>query len=178
MRRQWTVVAALAACASAPAFAENNEGLYLGYGLGDFSTDLDNFGDIDLDSDDASRIFGGWRFNRWVAVNVDLTDFGRSEGAANALNVSADTEGITPAVIGTLPLGPIELYGKAGVVFYDVEIDAGGPIIDASGEDAVIGFGIGATLFERFNIRGEYERIDIEELDDAEAVWLSAAWRF
>ena len=178
MRRQWTVVAAVAAFTSGPALAENNEGFYLGAGLGDFSADIDNLGDLDLDSDDASRIFGGWRFNRWVAVNVDFTDFGRSQGTLNTLNISADTEGVTPAVVGTLPLGPVELYGKAGVILYNVEIDAGGPLIDATGEDAVFGFGIGATLFDRLNLRGEYEHVDIERLDDAEAFWLSASWRF
>jgi hypothetical protein len=33
-------------------------------------------------------------------------------------------------------------------------------------------------FFERYNITGEYERVDIDELDDAEAVWLTASWRF
>jgi hypothetical protein len=42
----------------------------------------------------------------------------------------------------------------------------------------VLGLGIGATFFDRFNLRGEYERVDIDQLDDAEAVWLSASWRF
>jgi hypothetical protein len=51
-------------------------------------------------------------------------------------------------------------------------------LVDSSGEDAVLGLGIGATFFERFNITGEYERVDIENLDDAEAVWLTASWRF
>jgi hypothetical protein len=63
-------------------------------------------------------------------------------------------------------------------MFYDVTVDGGGPLVDSSGEDAVLGLGIGATFFERFNITGEYERVDIENLDDAEAVWLTASWRF
>jgi hypothetical protein len=172
MKRLWTVAAVVPALLAGPAFAENNEGLYLGAGMGDFSADIDDFNDIDFDSDDATKIFGGWRFNRWVAVNVDYTDFD-TQGTINA-----DTKGITPGVVGTLPLGPIELFGKVGVMFYDVTLDAGGPVIDADGEDAVIGFGIGATFFERLSLRGEYERIDIEQFDDAEAVWLTASWRF
>jgi hypothetical protein len=179
MKRLWTV-AAIPALLAGPVLAqdgENNEGFYLGAGLGEFSSDVDlsTVDDIDLDSDDAQKIFGGWRFNQFVAVNLDYTDFGNSQGA---LGVSSDTEGLTPGIIGTIPLGPIELFGKVGVMFYDVTVDAGGPLVDSSGEDAVLGFGIGATFFERFNITGEYERVDIDELDDAEAVWLTASWRF
>jgi hypothetical protein len=86
---------------------------------------------------------------------------------------------LAPTVVGTLPLGPVELFGKAGVLFYDVEIDApGNRLIDSSGEDAVLGVGIGFTAFERLSFTAEYERIDIEEFDDADAVWLTAAWRF
>jgi hypothetical protein len=79
-----------------------------------------------------------------------------------------------------LPVGPIELFGKAGVIFYDFEVDTpgNGRLIDTSGEDLVLGVGIGATLFDRLNLSAEYERIDIDELDDANAVWLNAAWRF
>jgi len=46
----------------------NNEGFYIGAGLGDFSTeinDIDDVDDVDLDFDedeDASKIFAGWRF--------------------------------------------------------------------------------------------------------------------
>jgi hypothetical protein len=183
MKRLWIVAAGVPALLAGPAFAqeddigENTEGLYFGAGLGEFSSDIDlaTVDDVDLDSDDATRVFGGWRFNNFVAVNVDYTDFGSSQGA---LGVSSDTEGLTPGIIGTLPLGPIELFGKVGVMFYDVTVDAGGPLVDSSGEDAVLGLGIGATLFERFHLSGEYERVDIDQLDDAEAVWLNASWRF
>jgi OOP family OmpA-OmpF porin len=180
MKRLWIVAAGIHALLAGPVSAqegENNEGFYLGYGLGEFSSDVDleTVDDVDLDSDDAQKIFGGWRFNQFFAVNLDYTDFGDSRGA---LGVSSDTEGLTPGIIGTIPLGPIELFGKVGVMFYDVTVDGGGPLVDSSGEDAVLGLGIGATFFERFNITGEYERVDIENLDDAEAVWLTASWRF
>lgn len=186
MERRWKWPAALLAMiGSGSAVAQDRvEGFYIGAGIGDFSANVDSIGevddaDVDFDSDqDARRIFAGWRFNRFVSVNIDYTDFGESEGPAQ-VGVSADTRGLTPAVVGTLPLGPIELYGKAGVLFYDVEIDSAiDNLIDTSGEDAVIGAGIGATIFEKLNLRLEYERIDIEEFDDADAVWLSAGWLF
>ena len=47
-----------------------------------------------------------------------------------------------------------------------------------SGHDPVFGVGIGVTVAKHLNLRAEYERIEINDLDDANAVWLTAAWRF
>ena len=47
-----------------------------------------------------------------------------------------------------------------------------------SGEDLVYGVGIGLTFFEHLHARLEYEIIDVSEVDDANAIWLSGAWRF
>jgi hypothetical protein len=164
---------------------ENADGFYIGAGLGDFSTEIDNLDDVDdvdLDFDeheDASKAFAGWRFNRFVAMQLDYYDFGESNTALNLLDVSADTKGLAPSVVGTLPLGPVELFARAGMVFYDVEVSLDNdPIIDESGEDPVYSAGIGVTIAERLNLKAEYEVIDIEAFDDAKAVWLSANWRF
>jgi hypothetical protein len=40
------------------------------------------------------------------------------------------------------------------------------------------GFGVGMTFFERLNARLEYEKIDSDFVDDADALWLSGQWRF
>jgi len=186
MNRIGTAIGLLLAFIAAPAFAqlENPEGFYLGGGVGDFSTDVDGIGEVDevvgFDTDDnATRLFGGWRFNNFVSVQLDYTDFGDSRTATQELDATANTTGFSPVVIGTLPLGPVELFAKAGVIFYDLEVDTpNDKLIDTSGEDVVLGAGIGGTVLERLNLRAEYERIDIDELDDADAVWLTASWRF
>lgn len=49
---------------------------------------------------------------------------------------------------------------------------------ESSGDDLVYGVGVGVTLFERLNARLEYEIIDFEGADDANAFWLSGSWRF
>jgi hypothetical protein len=180
-----------AACAlfATPALAQvddnnNTEGFYLGAAIGEFDSRLDSpddADDIDLDFDDqdAERIFAGWRFNRFAAFQVDWTDFGRSNALPNALGIRAESDGLTPAIVGTLPLGPIELFAKAGMMFYNVEVnDNTRNLVDDSGHDPVYGVGIGFTIAERLNLRAEYERVDIEQFNDANAVWLSANWRF
>jgi hypothetical protein len=47
-----------------------------------------------------------------------------------------------------------------------------------SDEDLVYGAGVGVVLFDHLNARLEYEIIDIADVDDANAVWLTGAWRF
>ena len=44
--------------------------------------------------------------------------------------------------------------------------------------DLVYGAGIGANIGERLNVRFEYEKYDLERTDDADALWLTAAWKF
>lgn len=188
MYRLLAVPVGALALSVAPALADEDSGLEFGIGLGDFSTDVDdfdqaddvNFDNIDFDGDeDARRVFASWRFNRFVALRLDYTDFGRSRAAVNLLDFETDAEGLAPNIVGTLPIGPVELFAKAGMIFYDVEITRAHRdiVVDESGEDLVYGAGVGFTL-GRVALRGEFEVVDIEELENAESFWISAAWRF
>ena len=174
---------------------ENEQGFYVGGGIGQFNVKIDDVDDTDnairtLDDDDTSwKLFGGYRFNPYISVELAYIDFG---GASDTTTVggssgdySVDVSGIAPYVIGTMPLGPVDLFAKVGYYFYDVELDVdlddlGGNVFDTdnSGEDLLYGFGVGMTFFERLNARLEYEKIDSDDLDDADALWLSGAWRF
>jgi hypothetical protein len=197
MSRTAIVPTALLALAANPAWAQvdNPQGPYVGIGIGDFSSAVDRIDGLDsvddvgleLDADeDAKKVFAGWRFNRFVAAQIDYIEFGESQGARNTLGVGlgSDTKGFAPSIVGTLPAGPVELFARAGVIFYDIDVTTNGlgavpsPLIDSSGEDLVLGAGIGFDVLERFNVRAEYEQIDIDELDDADAIWLTAAWKF
>jgi OmpA-OmpF porin, OOP family len=191
MYKVWTTTGAVVLLAtSGTALAQgddaNTDGFYLGAGLGEFSTEIDEVSDVDnvdLDFDtdeDAKKIYAGWRFNRFFAVQVDQYEFGDSNLAVNLLPVTAATDGTAASIIGTLPLGPIELFARAGILWYDVNVDLNGrEVIDESGNDNVYSAGIGFTLAERFNIRLEYEEIRVDDaFDDADAVWVSANWRF
>jgi hypothetical protein len=64
-------------------------------------------------------------------------------------------------------------------MFYEIDLNlTGGRIIDERGEDTVWGAGLGIDVLDRLNLRLEYEEIDISELDEADALWLNAAWKF
>ncbi|MFT3906363.1 MAG: outer membrane beta-barrel protein [Steroidobacteraceae bacterium] len=100
-------------------------------------------------------------------------------------NYRVRMKGFAPSLVGTIPIGPVELFGKVGEYFYNVDsrIDldgAGSPRITSSHSrtDLLWGGGVGITVLEHLNLRAEYERIEIDNAKDSNALWLGAAWRF
>ncbi len=193
------IATALLTIAAAPVMtaqaADNSGGPYVGVGWGQFNVNVDNLSDAGtaasniVDSDDnAWKAFAGWRFNPYIGVEVAYIDLGspsdRFEGAGSNGNYTLDVSGFSPYLIGTIPLGPIELFGKVGYYFYNadlrLDLDSPGPDIDSSSssQDFVYGGGVGVTFLEHVHVRAEYERIDLENAGNSDALWLSAAWRF
>jgi opacity protein-like surface antigen len=192
------VAGTLIALGSGSAYAqspENDEGLYLGLGYGAFNVQVDDLDDTDEaitsidDDDNAWKVFAGWRLNPYFAFELNYVDFGEPNDRLNSSGSSGDyrleLSGFQPAIYGTLPLGPVELFAKVGYYFYDVKLnvdldDLGDDVFqsDASEEDWSYGAGAGVTLFERLHARLEYEKIDSSSLDDFDSIWLSGAWRF
>jgi OmpA-like transmembrane domain. len=175
--------------------AENDRGFYAGAGVGQFNVNINDISDVDnavekLDeSDTAWKAFVGWRFNPFLAVEAAYIDFGKPGSSFNASGSSGNYElgvsGFAPYVVGTLPLGPIELFARLGYYYYDVDVKVNidqptAPDIDSthSKNDLIYGAGVGITLFEHLNARLEYERLDSTDLDSPDALWLSGAWRF
>ncbi len=197
MKKELSIAGALVALIAGPALAQSDEdragqnlqGFYLGGGVGVFSAavdEIDELDDIDdvgidfSDGDNATKLFAGYAFNRFFAVQGDFVDFGESSGAISpSVNGTSDVQGLAPSVVGTLPVGPVELFARVGMMFYDVDLNLGAVrLIDESGEDHVWSAGIGLDVLHRLKLRLEYEEIDIEQLDEADAVWLNVAWKF
>jgi hypothetical protein len=182
-----------ALASGAAAAQENDEGFYIGGGVGQFNVQIDDIDQTDeaiqrLDDDDSAwKAFVGWRMNPYFALELAYIDFGgpsdRFEANGTSGDYSVDLSGFAPYVIGTIPLGPVELFGKVGYYFYDVDASVdldNGPDLDSSSSenDLLYGFGVGMTFFERLNARLEYEKIDSSFVDDADAIWFSGQWRF
>jgi len=197
MNRNFKLAMALSAISLAAvpaAFAQQQEevsGFYLGAGAGQFNAQIDDVDQLDntvdnWDEDDtAYKVFGGYRLNRFLAFELDYINLGKPSGdVVPGFNVDSSVDGFAPYVVGTLPLGPyFELYGRAGYYFYDATTAMTDTLdnrveFDEESEDFVYGAGIGANIGEKFNLRFEYEKYDIQGLDDADALWLTAAWRF
>lgn len=181
------------------ALADDNEsGLYLGGGYGQFDTKIENvqgvtdvIGDIDTD-DSAWKLFAGWRFNKFLSLEGDYIDLGNPRGNFDAAGSDGDYRvelaGFGAYVIGTLPITIFELSAKAGYYWHDVELEVNldnigggnGNVLntDESGEAWVYGVGAGVTLIEHLNFKLEYEMMDLDRLEDSYTLWGTAAWRF
>lgn len=182
-------------CASAHAqsAADNERGFYLGGGVGQFNLKLDSVDQTDDairrldDNDTAWKGFVGYRFNPFISLEAAYVDFGRPKDrfttAGSGGDFSAKISGFEPSIIGTIPLGPVELFGKAGYLFYDVKASVdldNGPGFDSSSneQDFTYGGGVGMTFFGHLNARLEYQRIDSSVINDADAFWFTGQWRF
>lgn len=192
------LLATLAWAAPAAAQDENPSGFYLGAGYGDFTVKLDDIDQVDdvleeIDTDDSAyKVIFGWRFNPYIAIEADYVDLGNPRGNFDASGSSGDYElelaGFAGYVIGSLPLGIFELSAKLGYYFHDVDVtvdlentgSGDGDVLESSdnGEALVYGVGAGVTFLEHINAKIEYELMDIDEVDDAYVLWLTAAWRF
>ena len=167
---------------------KNVEGLYIGGGIGDFSSSIDDIDSLTqindsidfTDGDNATKLFAGWAFNRYFAVQGDYVDFGDQSGAVSpSVSGTSNVKGFAPSIVGTLPIGPVELFGRIGMMFYNLDVNLnGGQLIDDSANDMVWSAGVGIDIKDRLNLRLEYEQIDIPQFDQANAVWLNAAWKF
>src|SRR5262245_30383326 len=199
MTKRMTIASAVLMLIAGPALAQqtrddqragkNLEGLYIGGGIGDFSSSIDEINRLDqiddagidfTDGDNATKLFAGWNFNRYFAVQGDYVDFGDQSGAVSpSVSGTSNVKGFAPSIVGTLPIGPVELFGRIGMMFYNVDVNLnGGQLIDDSANDMVWSAGIGIDIKDRVNLRLEYEQIDIPRFDQANAVWLNAAWKF
>jgi opacity protein-like surface antigen len=194
------VLLALSAGSAYAQSPENDEGLYLGLGYGQFNVQIDEFDDTDNaveridDDDNAWKAFVGWRINPYFAFEINYVDLGNPQDELESSGSEGDYQvglsGIQPAVYGTFPLGPVELFGKVGYYFYDIDwdidVDLDNPDFDSDTSEEALsyGFGIGATVLDRLNLKLEYEKIDgdIENAnfrgEDLDAIWASGAWRF
>jgi OmpA-OmpF porin, OOP family len=201
-------VAAGAALAGAPAAAELYLGASIGQATLESSLDgaeYDNCSnwssnytcyDPDFeDSDTALKIYGGYMFNEYVGVEVTYYDLGSmSDGGLlysydggessnynydRSVEEEVDVTGLGLQLVGQYPVGPVDLFAKAGVFIYDLggqqtvtqeyyydngevyNSDSWTNDFGDEGNDWV--YGVGATWnVNDFGIRAEWEAFDLK----------------
>jgi len=195
MKRAIVAAMALAAVSGSALAADDNvRGFYLGGGVGNFNLDIDRVDQLDdaigrlNDDDTAWKVFAGYRINPYLAVEGAYVDFGRPSDTFDADGTSGDfsahLSGFSPQLIGILPVGPVELSGKVGVYFTDIDLRADiddplDPDFDSntSEENFMYGVGVGATFLEHLNAKLEYEWIDLGA-EKGNSLWATGTWRF
>jgi len=178
MLKRTLVSFAVAACVATPAVAQQpkspDTGFYVGGGLG--RTDSDQGGAID-NRDNGWKAFGGYQFNRYLAVEGGYVDLGQ----VTLPGVALDSKAWQAAAVGSLPLtGQFALTGKLG--FAQTETRVGGFGSDHN-TDPTYGLGLRYDFTRQFGVRGEWERFrlggnPVTGKSDTDLYSVSAVFRF
>lgn len=175
-----TFMLAAALCALLPPATAAAGGVYLGGGIGVAKTTdrVDALSALDFDeSDTAYKLFGGYRFDVLPIVSlsaeVGYRDLGRPDADIREYRV----DGFDYSALAGVGLGPVELFARVGGMRYDLTKSAGDLRTEFDGTAPIYGVGARFGLFG-LGVRAEYEKMDIDELDDAEMFSVSAFFEF
>jgi hypothetical protein len=118
-------------------------------------------------ADETFRVFGGLGLGRHVALEVAYNDFGeRSVVPVADFGYDLDLSGFSGSVLGIVPVGRFNLFGKAGFLRWTEEgtlLTIAGPRASSQdGSDLLLGAGVTFDLAERFGLRAEWERYDFD----------------
>jgi OOP family OmpA-OmpF porin len=176
MKSRTAVVAAAgltAALAGSAAWSQDAPGFYVGGSLGQVEHQEGCEGaTISCDQKDSSwKIYGGYQFNRHLAVEGGYADLGETtaSGVLSGVNVNATFEVTAWELvgIGSFPvMERLSLLGKIG--FYRAEVDANatGSVPGFSATRAekenntgtTFGFGASYDISRNFSVRAEWQR--------------------
>jgi len=118
-----TAAAALYWSTSVPALAADGRGFYVGAGVGRATntTENDAGGDSLKDSDRSLRVFVGYSIWKYLALEAEYLDGGKTEGFVGPYALELEPSSVIGSVIGTWPIGRWGLSAKLGYAFYDVD---------------------------------------------------------
>ena len=181
--------------------AASAAGGYVGVGFGQSSADVEPYytGATSVsDTATAFKIFGGYEFNRNIALEGGYTSFGEfgvDYDYTDGFYLYKDTERVDAsalyvAAVGSIPLGPVSLFGKVGLAHWFVDYTAyddwwGISWSDsATGINPMLGFGVKVDAGNAFALRGGFERFldvgdkNITGQSDIDVLSLSAIFKF
>ncbi len=161
-------------------------GLYVGAGVGQTNVDQDasDFGytgspDFRIDDDDIGwKAFLGYNFVPWLGVEGGYVDFGSVSQSLNANAVDADITGWNTYLVGSLPVGSVDIFAKVGGINLRTELDSNN-FGSSSDNDLKLAYGVGlAYNIGHWGLRVEAEGIDDNDIDDFYFVSAGVTYRF
>ncbi len=180
-------VTAAAALAVSPA-ALADSGPFIGASIGnatvsaDFQDPVDpGFADINFDdSDFAWKVHGGFAFDLpLIDLGVELAYFDLGSPTMDVLDESLGIDVTALAAYGLagINIGPVGVFLKAGYAQWDAKLSLADLSASEDGSDPAYGAGLRFTLGS-VEIRGEYEVIDVEDVNDVYMASVGLVWRF
>ena len=183
---RWVAIILAAVLFPAAVFGDDEgiRGWYVGGGpaLNNVFTNEDSdygYGSSERGSSDTGFIVnGGYRFNRYIGLEVGYLDGGEPRfqsislapdgGAIYRTDIAQQTEAIEASVVGVFPFLKIwEIYIKGGIAAWDATAEqrlvplagVGAPVIEDTverdGVDFLLGIGFGVTVWRQLHLRFE-----------------------
>ena len=175
MRNSILLISSLlgAVLATGAATAADN-GIYLGGSVGQANADIDA-GLVQVDGDDTGfKLIAGIRPLDFLGFEFNYVDFGEIESGP----LQAESDAIAGYVVGFLPLGPVDLFGKAGAVNSDTSVNGDlGEAFSSDGTDLAYGVGLQFRLLG-LSARLEYEIFDVDDVEDLNMLSVGLTYTF
>lgn len=171
-----SVAAALAVLGMSAATAA--EGFYIGGAGMQSRFDSDNFDVEDVDDEDTGwKAIAGFRLHPNFAVEGSYVSFGNASAPSTALGGPLDAEANAMSLfgVGLAPMGPVDLFLKAGMA----RIDADGTVGAVAFEDKAWEFAYGAGIqwnLGNLALRAEYEKFDTDVIGDLDVISLGVTF--
>lgn len=128
--------------------------------------------EFDFEGDDTGyKLFGGYRFFRYLAIEASVFDLGNIEDSVLGFTVQADLKGLDAYAVGVLPAGRVvQFFGKAGYARWEFEAaifdDVERLTRNDSGTDFTYGIGATFRLNRHLALRAEWEVFELESADN------------
>jgi OmpA-OmpF porin, OOP family len=189
---------ALAALAATPAWSQE-AGIYIGAAVGQAEhKDGCEGANISCDEKDAAwKLFGGYQFNRYVAVEAGYADLGesRARGTVGAITVDAKfaVTAFELSAVGTVPVvvDRLSLMLRGGVYRAEAKLSGSGtvgaivvPVSETdSNFDLTFGLGVRYDFTRNLGVRAEWQRyVDVGTDDvgksDIDVLSIGVLWKF
>jgi opacity protein-like surface antigen len=166
-----------------------DSGFYIGGSIGQATLELPADPNFNFDENDTSwKLLAGYNFDLGtfdIGVEAGYVNLGKPAIGDSTASVQFETVGFNAFGLAGIELGPVDLYAKAGFIYWDVEARIGGSGVPTpfqfsdteTGTD--FGYGIGASWnVGKLGIRAEYEGYDIADTDTVYMLSLGLVYRF
>lgn len=170
------MLAALLLLGATPAFATE---VYVGLGFGQTFVDDGAFGETDT----GYKIFGGARFNPYVAGEIGYFNLGDPESDFFGIVRTFEVKAVAGMLKGIWPVTKhFDLFGKLGVAYWETDITSsvfGSPTQKTSSDGVDLAYGVGAAynFGNRWAVLVEFEDVN-GGVDGAALLSASLALRF
>jgi OOP family OmpA-OmpF porin len=183
MRKSLISAAALAAVLASPAIFAADNGIYIGASVGQSGVKFDDtIEDVNLDYDadaTAYKVIAGWRFLDWLSVEANYVDLGSGDDTVLGEKLETEIDGITLSAVGFLPVGPVDLFARVGMINWDASLSAPNLDLRSSEDGNDLAYGVGAQFrVWGLSLRAEYERFEISDVDTVDMISLGLTYTF